>query len=188
MTSKELHGPEKNSVQDTIGVVDRNIASVHAMRKRFDENRHPSQKFIDDVVAYAGSTKSLSIHLLFYGLCLGAFFFAPVSSLQHYHINVGTISLGASLEAIFLAVFVLISQRRLNSLENKNSALHLQMSLLVEHEITRIAEVTDLIARHLGVNSPSVKNLEEVKVNISPDQILNRISEHEKKSPVNPTD
>src|SRR3712207_8814062 len=44
----------------------------------------------------------------------------------------------ASVEAIFLSTFVLISQNRMAALADKRADLDLQVSLLSEHEITRL--------------------------------------------------
>ena len=43
----------------------------------------------------------------------------------------------ASVEAIFLSTFVLISQNRMQFLSEKRAELSLHISLLAEHEVTR---------------------------------------------------
>jgi uncharacterized membrane protein len=45
----------------------------------------------------------------------------------------------ASVEAIFLSTFVLISQNRMAAAADKRADLDLQISLLAEHEVTRLA-------------------------------------------------
>ena len=45
----------------------------------------------------------------------------------------------ASVEAIFLSTFVLISQNRMQAAADKRADLDLQISLLAEHEVTKLA-------------------------------------------------
>jgi uncharacterized membrane protein len=43
----------------------------------------------------------------------------------------------ASVEAIFLSTFILISQNRMNATSEKRADLDLHITLLAEHEITK---------------------------------------------------
>ena len=47
----------------------------------------------------------------------------------------------ASVEAIFLSTFVLITQNRMAAAADKRAELDLQISLLAEHEVTRIVAI-----------------------------------------------
>jgi uncharacterized membrane protein len=57
----------------------------------------------------------------------------------------------ASVEAIFLSTFVLISQNRMAALADKRADLDLQISLLAEHEISRIIALVTSIAERMGI-------------------------------------
>src|SRR5947199_5135225 len=57
----------------------------------------------------------------------------------------------ASVEAIFLSTFVLITQNRMAAAADKRADLDLQISLLAEQEITELSRVLADIAHHLGV-------------------------------------
>lgn len=152
-------------------VVDKNIEAIHSLRKSADEERRLDQKFVDFVAVFLGSPNSLYVHIFVYTILIG--FFLSFEQL-------GVI---ASVEAIALSIFVLVNQRRLNSIERRNSDLHLQTTLLVEQEITRIARVTELIAKKLGLDSAEVKDLSDVNKEIQPIEVLKRISDHEKREP-----
>lgn len=178
-SSPSGRGSEITSKPDT-KTVDRNIAAVHRVRSEAAHNRRHDQVFVDKVTAFAGSTASLYAHLLFYGTAVLFHFYSPIFGFSFFRENLGTLGLIASMEALFLSVFVLINQRHMNLLERRNSDLHLQMSMLAEHEVTKIAQLTDLIAKHLGVSTHTVVDLETVKKEIDPQQILDQISTHEK--------
>ena len=86
--------------------------------------------------------------------------------------------MAASVEAIFLSTFVLISQNRMQAQAEKRAELDLQISLLAEHEITQLMTVVDAVARRLGVELPGNSDIEEVKLDVDPRAVLNAI-EHE---------
>jgi len=56
----------------------------------------------------------------------------------------------ASVEAIFLSTFILITQNRMAAQAQQRADLDLQISLLAEHEITRLLTLTVAIAERLG--------------------------------------
>jgi uncharacterized membrane protein len=57
-----------------------------------------------------------------------------------------------SLEAIFLAIFVLISQNRMARLADHRAHLDLQINLLAEQEITTTLKFVQEIRAHLGID------------------------------------
>ena len=61
------------------------------------------------------------------------------------------LAMAASVEAIFLSTFVLISQNRMAELADKRADLDLQINLLSEHEITRLVKLLDAVAKRLGI-------------------------------------
>src|SRR5439155_10579507 len=85
----------------------------------------------------------------------------------------------ASVEAIFLSTFVLISQNRMAALADKRADLDLQINLLAEHEITRLISMVDTILRHLGIEDAREPDVEELKQDIAPEVVLQEIEESE---------
>jgi uncharacterized membrane protein len=65
-----------------------------------------------------------------------------------------------SLEAIFLALFVLASQKRLANQSEKRAHLDLQINLLSEREMTAVLQLLQDIAKHL-----------DIKGTVTPEQI-----------------
>jgi Protein of unknown function (DUF1003) len=63
------------------------------------------------------------------------------------------LTMTVSLEAIFLALFVLASQNRLARQADKRSHLDLQINLLAEREMTAVLQLLQDIARHLDVRT-----------------------------------
>ena len=64
------------------------------------------------------------------------------------------LAMASSVEAIFLSTFVRISQNRLSALSERRADLDCKISLLVEHEVTRILQVTRAVAERMGIEFP----------------------------------
>ena len=81
----------------------------------------------------------------------------------------------ASVEAIFLSTFVLITQNRMTAAADKRADLDLQISLLTEHELTKVATLLDDMAKQLGVKTKVEGELKEVEEDVAPDAVLDQI-------------
>jgi uncharacterized membrane protein len=83
----------------------------------------------------------------------------------------------ASVEAIFLSTFVLISQNRMAVEADKRADLDLQISLLTEHELTKVASLLRQMADRLDVKPEAQDELEEISHDIAPERVLDEIEE-----------
>ena len=81
----------------------------------------------------------------------------------------------ASVEAIFLSTFILITQNRMTAQAEKRADLDLQISLLAEHEITRLLTLTMAIATHLGLDTSHDPELAELAQDVAPEQVLDTL-------------
>jgi len=78
-------------------------------------------------------------------------------------------------EAIFLSTFVLISQNRMAAAADQRADLDLQISLLAEHEITKLTTLVASIAEHLDLRSAVEPELAEIQEDVSPEAVLDAI-------------
>ena len=85
------------------------------------------------------------------------------------------VSDGASVEAIFLSTFVLISQNRTSTAADKRADLDLQINLLTEHELTKLADVVTSIAARLQIEMGDNAEIEEIKQDVAPEAVLDEI-------------
>jgi uncharacterized membrane protein len=81
----------------------------------------------------------------------------------------------ASVEAIFLSTFVLISQNRMAAAADKRADLDLQVSLLAEHEVTKLVTLVSGIAERIGVRTVADEELDEITQDIAPEAVLDEI-------------
>ena len=86
----------------------------------------------------------------------------------------------ASVEAIFLSTFVLISQNRMQAAADRRADLDLQINLLSEHEVTRLVAMVSAISAHLGLHHVNGSDVDELKRNVAPEAVLDAIESTEK--------
>jgi uncharacterized membrane protein len=88
----------------------------------------------------------------------------------------------ASVEAIFLSTFVLISQNRMAATADKRADLDLQISLLTEHELTRLIALVSALSRHVGVQTEVDDEVDELKQDVAPEAVLDQIETEQKQA------
>lgn len=87
----------------------------------------------------------------------------------------------ASVEAIFLSTFVLISQNRLNANADKRADLDLQITLLAEHEITRLITLVTAIAKSMNLEDANHPEIAELSKDVHPEKVMDTMEKHEEK-------
>jgi len=83
----------------------------------------------------------------------------------------------ASVEAIFISTFILISQNRAQAAADRRADLDLQISLLAEHEVTHLIKLVSQIAEKLGIDDAENPELEELKRTVAPEAVLERLED-----------
>ena len=157
-------------------IVDRNIQALLERRSE-EEKRKPIQdKIADTVTAFTGSMKFVYLHLFFFGgwivINLGW-----ISAIRPFDPSFVVLAMVASVEAIFLSTFVLISQNRMQAAADKRADLDLQISLLSEHEVTRLITLVQAIAEKMNIEQSKDPELSELSQDVQPERVLDRIEE-----------
>jgi uncharacterized membrane protein len=80
-----------------------------------------------------------------------------------------------SLEAIFLSTLVLITQNRLSQEAERHADLDLQVSLLTEHEVTRVLQMLDAIQEKMGIENDAESELADLEMETRPEDVLAEI-------------
>jgi uncharacterized membrane protein len=165
-------------------VLARNISTLVEIRQQEEHKRGLQDRIADAITDFTGSMTFVYIHVL---LC-GAWIVVNLgwTSLPRFDPTFVGLAMIASVEAIFLSTFVLISQKRMQIQDQKRAELDLQISLLAEHEITQVVALLDTIAQRLGVERVAESDLEESKQDVDPAGVYEAIERHEeqaKKSP-----
>lgn len=80
-----------------------------------------------------------------------------------------------SLEAIVLAVFVLISQNRAAKVDDLREEIHLQINLIAEKEITKIGKMLAMLLEKNGIDLSNDPELKKLLRPISEDEIEKKL-------------
>lgn len=161
------------SATDLTPVLERNILALIAQRKKVDSEKPLAVRIADAVSRFAGSMRFVAIHLvLFGGWIIWNLKWMPLPKFDPTYV---ILAMWASVEAIFLSTFVLITQNRLAALADKRADLDLQISLLSEHEITRLLHLVTAVGAKLGVEEAGDPALDHLKKDVQPEQVLERL-------------
>lgn len=170
---------KKNSSTGLNDVIDRNIATLIEVRRQLDRQESLITKIADAVTGFCGSFTFVYLHIFWFsGWILwntGALGLTPFDEYPF-----GLLTTTVSLEAIFLSMFVLISQNRMTALADQRADLDLQVNLLAEYEITKVLQIVDAIADHLDIEVGKDPELEGLEVQVSPDKVLQQMEKMKK--------
>ncbi len=75
----------------------------------------------------------------------------------------GLLTLGLSIEAIILSIFILVSQNRTSYVDTLREELHLQVNLIAEEEITKALKVLAEMRREMGIKEKDPELDEMIK-------------------------
>jgi uncharacterized membrane protein len=160
-------------------VVHRNIDALMEVRKREEQRKSASDRIADAITAFAGSMWFVYLHAAVFGawVVVNAGWVPGVRRFDPTFVILATV---ASVEAIFLSTFILISQNRMQKLADRRAELDLQISLLTEHELTRAIHLIDDVAGRLGAARPPQHELDDIKQDVNPQKVAEEIERAER--------
>lgn len=157
------------------GVVERNVRSLVERRQRLEQRKSVQQRIADRITRFTGSIQFVYIHALIYGAWI--IINLPGVPLPKFDHSFVILAMVASVEAIFLTTFVLMTQNRMTQEAEKRAELDLQISLLAEHEVTRLITLVKAIGEKLDVEASRDPELPELQQDIIPERVLD-VMEH----------
>ena len=167
--------PTPESLNTTLA---RNIDALQERRRLESASASIQDKIADAITRFTGSLKFVVLHLALFGFWIVANL-GWVPGVPQWDESFVVLAMIASVEAIFLSTFVLISQNRMAALAEKRAELDLQISLLAEHEVTKVVAMVAAIADQLGVLHEPAGEIEELKRNVAPEAVLDAIDSSE---------
>ena len=173
-TQFDLTHPPPRGRRGLARVVERNVRALLARRAEEDLAKSRSERIADAVTRFAGSMPFVYIHLVMYGAWI-LVNLGVVPGVPRFDPTFVILAMEASVEAIFLSTFILISQNRMAAMADKRADLDLQVSLLSEHEITRMLSLVQQVAERLGIDEARDPELEELARDVHPEKVLDRI-------------
>jgi uncharacterized membrane protein len=137
---------EAGSVEE---VTRRNVNRILALETADQEKATTADRVAKAVTSFSGSMKFVWINaLLMASWIVFNLALSEPRGLDPFPFSLLTLIL--SIEAIFLGIFVLISQNRAARVSEKRSHLDLQLNLLSEQENTKMLTMLELISQAVG--------------------------------------
>lgn len=174
--SKAVESPTFPASQDTglSTVLERNIQALQQRRLKEEAQASLEDRIASKVTKFTGSMLFVYFHLAVFGFWILANI-GWVPGIPEWDETFVILGMTASVEAIFLSTFVLISQNRMAAADDKRADLDLQISLLAEHEVTKLATLVEAIAERLDVRIQNDAEVCEIKKDVSAEAVLDEI-------------
>ena len=154
----------------------RNIAALRRRRDEEEARASADERIARAITRFSGSMRFVYVHAALYGAWIIANL-GWIAGITPWDPTFVVLAMIASVEAIFLSTFVLISQNRMTADADKRADLDLQISLLSEHELTKVARLLTQIAARLEVRPEDESELKEAARDIAPERVLDRLDE-----------
>jgi uncharacterized membrane protein len=155
-------------------VLERNIRALQLRRQQEEKEATVEERLAEAITRFTGSVRFVYLHLAFFGFWIMANL-GWVPGVAAWDPSFVVLAMIASVEAIFLSTFVLISQNRMAAAADKRADLDLQISLLAEHEVTRLVTLVSGIADRMGVRTEADADLDEITRDVAPEAVLDEI-------------
>jgi uncharacterized membrane protein len=171
--------PEVGSPEPT-RIVERNFRALPARRLQEEHARSWQDRLADRITHFTGSMRFVYLHLVIFGLCIAINL--PWPPLPRFDPSYVIPAMAASIEAIFLSTFILITQSRMTAQADTRADLDLQVSLLAEHEITRLVTLVTAMAQRMGIPPAQDPELAELAQDIAPEKVRDTMEAHQRQS------
>jgi uncharacterized membrane protein len=135
--------------------------AVRAIKAQHAAHRTPVETLADALTRVAGSTGFLIFHVVWFGVWVGwntgLFGLDPFDPFPF-----GLLTMVVSLEAIFLSIFVLMTQSRESGIAELREEMMLQVNLRVEEEVTKTLQLVAGLYTRLGQRVGDDEELREM--------------------------
>jgi uncharacterized membrane protein len=133
--------------------IEQNVRAIKAWEQQLQRSRSPLERFSDWITSKASRAPVLIGHVIWFAAWLAINLGVGTDITPFDPFPFPLLTMVVSLEAIFLALFVLSSQNRLSRQADARAQLDLQIDLLAEREMTVVLRLLQDIAAHLDVRN-----------------------------------
>lgn len=169
----------KRTLNPMARVVERNIQALLHHRQAEERDSSWQDKLAQVITRFTGSMTFVVLHVVIYGLwiTINAGFLPGVPRFDPTFV---ILAMEASVEAIFLSTFILITQNRMMAAAAQRADLDLQVSLLAEHEVTHLIHLVREMAKQMGIEAADDPELNELVKDVHPERVLQTMAAREK--------
>lgn len=151
-----------------------------ALRDKLEGHALWTEKLADFMTSYFGTVQFLIANALLFlvWIVVNVITIPGIPKFDPYPF--GLLTMIVSLEAIFLATVVLISQNRMHKIATLREELDFVVTLQAEEESTRMISMLDEIHDHLGLNPKDDHELVQMKRRTNIEQIRKLLAKERK--------
>lgn len=149
----------KSSCKLKLNVIHLNYMRISERRRQFFKSfeakslrqRSLLTQISDDLTEICGSTSFLLFHLIYIGfwIAINLGYLPQIEIFDPFPF--GLLTMVLSIEAIFLAIFILVSQNRSSYVNTIRDEVHMRVNLIAEEEITKVLQLLAEIRRDMGI-------------------------------------
>ena len=146
--------------------------SIKGFKAKINTERSWAEKFADFLTESFGTLKFLIVNIVWFGgwIIVNTGLIPSIAIFDPYPFNF--LTMVVSLEAIMLAIIVLMSQNRAADIDDLREEIDLHINVRAEEEITKILNIVDEIHDHMGLpNNEDDDELKQMKQKINLDEI-----------------
>lgn len=155
-------------------VLERNIRALRERRQQRQSTATREERVAQAITDFTGSMRFVYLHVVLFGAWI-ILNLNWVPGVRPWDPSFVILAMAASVEAIFLSTFILITQNRMTAAQSAMEDLDLHVSLLSEHEITKLVSLVSAVADKLGVRSEVDAELGELTADVAPEAVLDKI-------------
>ena len=166
--------PAPSGTPSLDAILERNIQAVLEKRRQEVAAITKHQGVAMAIGGFIGSFGFIYAHLVLFGGWILANT-VGLPGVPMFDPDLVLVAMFAAIEAIFLTTLVLINQNRMSAMAERRAELDLQISLLTEHEVTRMLHLVSAMAERLKVHSAVDEEIEELKHDVEAAEVLDKI-------------
>jgi uncharacterized membrane protein len=171
---------EKKNESLLAGLVEKNITALVNRQIKEEKEKPFEEKIAERIGRFTGNLAFVYTHAVIFGMWI--IWNMGWLGLKPFDPDFSVLQLVTQVEAIFLTTFILMSQNSLDAQADKRADLDLQVSLISEHEITRLIAMVKDIAQKLGVEEATNPEIEELSKDVVPEKLMDTLENEKEKN------
>jgi Predicted membrane protein len=175
--NSSVQNPERTARERTSPIIERNVRALVELAAEQERANSTADRIAMAISRFAGSMKFVYFHAVVFGLWAAADkgWLPGIHNFDPTFIGLNTT---ATVEAIFLATFVLIAQNRLVAHGEIRNHLDVQVGLLTEHETTHILRLVVAMSHKMEIEQAHDPEIAQLVRNVEPQEMIDQIEVH----------
>lgn len=125
---------------------------IHSLKSKADAKRKSAEVIADWMTSRLGTMYFLALNVLWFTawILINIGMVPAIAPFDPFPF--GLLTMIVSLEAIMLAIFVLISQNRASQVDDLREEIDLQVDIITEQELTKLIRMTSILMEKNGID------------------------------------